>query len=1178
MVRASRGKRPAADSPVGGAIFFTDATKNGSGNVKRRVRKFTLLAIFSICGFIALFAAAFMLRLSQGPVTLTFLKGPIETAINSNLAGYRVDLENAVIERDRDSGQPRVRLRNVVLQNPAGDTIARAPRAAIGIDGAALFAGRLVPRQLELIGPRIELYRDLNGKLSLGFGKVRSADAQTQPQGELASESDAEPIDDATPALQLRDFLEKELLSGGRGATAVSTLETVKVSNATLVLFDEFNQANWNAPSANLVFRRMPYGFALFADITIATGKEPWRSEFVANYRSASRSFALSARIFDLVPADLSDKVFALHRLAQVRFPLSGKAEFEFTDEGVITRATAELTASRGIVGFPGYIADPIAIEEGLLRFDLDPVSGTVLISDSTLGLGGTQTQLEGKIVPQRLDDGRLSALDISLMAKNLSMASSGQKGGLQFERVELQGLASVVESRFDIQDLVLQTGNAGLRVRGSFEGGEEAIGIRLSGVMRNLPVSVVQKLWPPIIAPNTRKWLNANVSKGLVPEGQFQINVPGEAIARAFEGTPIADNMVDLRFSLRDVETRYFAQLPPISGASGSGRLQGNRFEVMLENGTVKLGSGGAMHFISGKLEAPTLNAKVVPVTIHVEAKGNAEHLLELLDYDPLNYASAAGLEPNRIGGAADVGIDVALRFQKTKRPVIEMRAQAGVADIRLKGVFEQADIDGGAMTFTYGGGMISAKGTVQLNRVSTFLQWSRAVGKNVPSQETVALEAELDDQERAKLGLDMGGFVRGPVRIKLKADQPRGKLARAKVEAVLTKAELRVDAMRWWRPPGIESHASFDVDFTDPGRRRIQNIKIDGGNISVRGEVVLGPQGELLSADFPKIELDDENRFRMKLRRKDGAAMASVTGEAFDARQLINGMFKPDGAVTALPQAEPVPVTIQAKIGRVYANRGEVITDVEGRLTVLGNMVQDADIQGTFLSGAPVTYKITPADGYRDMRVTIRDAGAGLRAANIYSKASGGQLELTAQLGVGRDASVKRGLLTIRNFEIRDETTLSEIERQDHAVRTKPSGPRNQGLAFTKLTMPFSSDQDYVRIGDSLIKGPELGASVQGIIRKRDGALDIGGTIIPAYELNSALSGVPLLGDILTGGKGQGVFGVNFALRGTMQQPRFVVNPVSALTPGIFRRIFDMGGNYSEQPPKKQRVGPSN
>lgn len=1144
------------------------------------VRRFTLLAILSIIGIVVIFGAAFMFRLSQGPVALTFLKRPLENAINSNLAGYRVELADAVIERDRISGQPRVRLLNVVLQDAAGATIARAPRAAIGIDGTAIFGGRLVPRQLELIGPRIEFYRHLDGTLSLGIGGKVPGGSEIVSQDTSQAGHSIEPAENSTSARQLRDFLDKELLSSAGGNTAVSTLETVKISNASLVLFDEFNQASWNAPSANLVFRRMPYGFALFADITIATGKQPWRSEYVANYRSASRSFAVSARIFDLVPADLSNKVFALHQLAQVRFPLSGKAEFELTDEGAITKATAELTASEGIIGFPGYIADPIPIKKGLLRIDLDPATGALVISNSTLGIGGGQAQINGKIVPQRLEDGRLSALDISFSAKNLSMASAGApKDTFQFERVELKGLASVIESRFDIEDLILQIGSAGIRVRGSFEGRDEAIGVRLSGVLRDLPVSVVQKLWPPIIAPNTRKWLNANVIKGHVPEGQFQINVPGDAIARAFRGTPIPDQMIDLRFSLRDVETYYFAKLPPISGARGSGRLQGNRFDLVLEDGAITLPSGGKLAFLKGTLETPTLHARVIPAKIHVEAKGGAEHIVELLDQEPLNYASTAGFEPERMNGNADVHIDVDLRFQKGHKPVIGMKALAEVKDVRLTGVFEQADIDGGEMSFDYGAGRIAAKGTVQLNKVPTFIQWSRNVGRNIPSEETVYIEAELDDQERLKLGLDMGGFVRGPVRIKLTADRPRGKLAKAKVEAILTKAELRIDAMRWWRPPGIESRASFDVDFTDPDRKLISNLEISGGNISVRGEVQLNANGEVLSADFPKIVLDDENRFKMKLRRKDGAALASVSGEAFDARQLINGMFSPDGVVSPPKESSPpIPVTIHANFDRVHTGRGEVLVGVDGRLTVLGSTVQQADIQGTFLNGAPATIKITPAAGYRDMSVVIRDAGAALRAANLYSKASGGQLELTAQLGIGTDASIRRGMLTIRNFEVRNETALEEIDRTGRTSKSKTSGPRNQGLTFTKLTVPFSSDRQFVRIGDSLLKGPEMGASVQGIIRKRDGALDIGGTIIPAYALNAALGEVPLLGGILTGGKGQGVFGLNFALRGTMQNPQFVVNPISALAPGFLRRIFDMGGNYPEPGQKKSRMSPSN
>ena len=87
-------------------------------------------------------------------------------------------------------------------------------------------------------------------------------------------------------------------------------------------------------------------------------------------------------------------------------------------------------------------------------------------------------------------------------------------------------------------------------------------------------------------------------------------------------------------------------------------------------------------------------------------------------------------------------------------------------------------------------------------------------------------------------------------------------------------------------------------------------------------------------------------------------------------------------------------------------------------------------------------------------------------------------------------------------------------------------------------------------------------MGASAQGHIRKADGRLDIGGTIIPAYALNAALSEIPLLGDLLTGGKGEGMFGVTYALRGSRRDPEVLFNPVSAIAPGIFRRLFDFGG----------------
>ena len=138
--------------------------------------------------------------------------------------------------------------------------------------------------------------------------------------------------------------------------------------------------------------------------------------------------------------------------------------------------------------------------------------------------------------------------------------------------------------------------------------------------------------------------------------------------------------------------------------------------------------------------------------------------------------------------------------------------------------------------------------------------------------------------------------------------------------------------------------------------------------------------------------------------------------------------------------------------------------------------------------------------------MRLNGRDGGATIRAANLYSKVAGGQIEFFALLAP--DGAVNNGKLVLRNFEVRNEAALAELDARG---KPKRSGPRRDALTFSKLTLPFTSDSRFIRIGESLVRGPELGASAQGIIRKSDGAIDITGTIIPAYALNAALGDIP-------------------------------------------------------------------
>jgi hypothetical protein len=52
--------------------------------------------------------------------------------------------------------------------------------------------------------------------------------------------------------------------------------------------------------------------------------------------------------------------------------------------------------------------------------------------------------------------------------------------------------------------------------------------------------------------------------------------------------------------------------------------------------------------------------------------------------------------------------------------------------------------------------------------------------------------------------------------------------------------------------------------------------------------------------------------------------------------------------------------------------------------------------------------------------------------------------------------------------------------------------------------------------------------------------------------------LTKIPLVGLLLSGGNNDGVFGLSYRVHGSMSSPTLTVNPLSAIAPGILRRIL--------------------
>jgi hypothetical protein len=105
-------------------------------------------------------------------------------------------------------------------------------------------------------------------------------------------------------------------------------------------------------------------------------------------------------------------------------------------------------------------------------------------------------------------------------------------------------------------------------------------------------------------------------------------------------------------------------------------------------------------------------------------------------------------------------------------------------------------------------------------------------------------------------------------------------------------------------------------------------------------------------------------------------------------------------------------------------------------------------------------------------------------------------------------------------------------------------------QGLSFTEVDARFRMTPEAIMVTAASAVGPSLGVSLDGTYGLSSQVMDFQGVVSPLYLLNG-------LGAVLTR-PGEGLIGFNFRLGGTVGRPQVQVNPLSVLTPGMFREIF--------------------
>lgn len=788
----------------------------------------------------------------------------------------------------------------------------------------------------------------------------------------------------------------------------------------------------------------------------------------------------------------------------------------------------------------PSALAAALPLPELAPLRDVDaPFSGTFaveLTADFSLDrLGFDLTAAAGRL---RLPDLGLPELQFA------SLRAAGQAA---------DGLASAT-----LDDLQLDFGGGfTARLAAAMNRTDAGLGLRASGDFAGLKLDDLATYWPPDFEQQARSWVTTNIADGIVTRAHVEIDIrPGELAA-----ADKRSDMVVLDFDFSEVSATYWSRLPTMTDAFGSARLNMTNFDLTLTEGRV-----GELVLTQGRLGISELGIKTPPADIEFVATGPAVAALGLLDREPLGFSSALGIDPASVSG--DTATGVRFRFPLSKDLTladVQFSADARLTDFGLPEIFGRYAVGAGDLALKVDRSGLDANGSLALNGVPISLSWRREFGETAAaSVNRYGLAATLDTAQRQALGLTTTGYVDGPVDVTLQlSEEPDGRF-QAMGTAELAAAEVRLDELKWRKPAGNPAQLAFAFAAEPDGAFSIDSFAMTAQDFEAAGAVRFGPGFVLQQLRLDRIRGNGSDLGAEVNVRADGLIDVAAGGARLDLRPYIETLEEGAGELM-----ENDSLQLRGRFASLIISDRLSIADAAADAVRRDGEWQSLVATGRLNDGPAVRWLLIPRNGFRELSVTSSDAGGVVREAGIFDGAIGGEIRLTMTIPANKELPTV-GRLQAANFRIVNAPILTRILTLGSwtGILDLISG---EGIQFNRLDAPFELTPAKLTIGDSRAVGPALGLTLSGEIDRPEDNVNLRGTVVPSYTINSVLGRVPLLGDLFVGREGEGVFAATYRVEGDLNQPEVTVNPLSALAPGILRRILEV---LQDPPPGEDRL----
>lgn len=1019
----------------------------------------------------------------------------VEAAIDDSMPTGDITVGGIGLSLSRSDLIPRIRFTDMRLSEGGQDRVV-LPVLDVELDRRALLQRQVRPLRVSVGGAGLRIRRDADGSLDLAFTGAGSGEERDL----------AETLAGIDRMFQQPVFAHMERVSG---------------TDLSVILEDARSGESLSLDGARLTL--MPAGQMLTLSVGgQIEGRDQSELAFAFVRRAELGETSFSASFGNLHSRDVALVSEALAWLTLIDAPMSGQLSTVLYDDASVGTLSGTFDVGEGRI-VPGGGVAPQPMTSLSLAFDYDAAAARLWLEYFSLEapalsarISGHATLLDGPVYLTQLQVSEISADPPGLFDAPLTFDG----GALDF-RLQLEPVVSV-----ELGQAVLFDEGVHLRAQGRIAAEEDGLAVRLDMDVPELDSRRVPGFWPEALLPNTRRWIDENVTGGTIRNVHSGLRlVPG------------TEPQFALTFDFSDAEVRALRRMAPIEQGQGYLDISHNQVSIVLHQGVVRAPDGALLDLAGSVMRIHDTRQRQSPATLDLQIAGGIPSALTLIAAEPFTLLDRFPFDPATVAqGRARIGAEIGM----VMRPRITTEDITFEIDGQLSNVFSDALVPGrelraASLRVQADNERLAIGGQARLDGMRATATWSRAIGRGSPRNSTVEGTAILTRQGLARFGVRLpDGMLSGRGEADFTLSMAPETAPRLSVRSDLDGLALAVPALGWSLPASATGR--LDAEIVLGSEPRVPDLQLSGAGLRLAGAVDMDGPDRFDRLRIERLQVGDWLDVAGALIGEGQGVRVEVTGGQADMRGLPSGGGTGNG--------DPVPLNL--RLDRFDITESIYLTDLRAELT---GGAPSGTFRGLVGGEVPVAGNLLAEANGTALRLRADDGGAVLRAAGIYPNSHGGALDLILRPlpGDGRYS----GLLTIDNPRLRNAPAFAELLSAVSVVGLLDQMASGEGVALGEVRAVFTLSPGQVAIQEGTALGPAMGLSLDGVYDTTSRTFDFEGVVSPFYVVNG------LVGGLFTPRR-EGAFGFTYRLTGTPEDSSVSVNPFSVLTPGIFREIF--------------------